>query len=149
MIIEIPGKPIALARPKFWAQGAKFGARDSQKMEKAVTRGCIIKSLIEALNSEKKDSVISASKLAVAKSFSVEMYFCFLPPQSWSKKKKNDCIGCSHHAIKPDIDNLVKFYLDCAIGIVWTDDCKICKLSAEKYYGNEAMTTLVIHPHWG
>ncbi len=151
MIIEIPGKPIPLARPRFFAQGSKFGARDGQKVEKSVVRGLMVKSLGEALNCEIKASVIDASKVASAIAFSVSMQFTFLFPKSWSKKKIKNSICMDFlpvHAVKPDIDNLVKFYLDCATGIIWDDDAKVCGLSANKCYGNEEKTMIVIHPHW-
>lgn len=151
MIIEIPGRPIPLARPRFWAKGFKFGARDGQKMEKAVVRGIMIRLLRDALNCEIKASVINASKLSSAVAFSVSMQFTFLFPKSWSKKKVKNSVCMDFlpmHRTKPDIDNLIKFYLDCATGIIWDDDCKICNLSASKCYGNEQKTLLVIHPHW-
>lgn len=154
MIIEIPGKPIPLARPRFWAQGSKFGARDSQKMEKAVARGFMVKSLREALNCEIKASVIEASKMSEASAFSIEMKFIFPFLKSWSKKKVVEQEKCLEHGItivhhtKPDLDNLIKFYLDCATGVIWDDDANVCRISAQKCYGIEAKTVITIFPYW-
>ena len=35
---------------------------------------------------------------------------------------------------KPDLDNLVKLYLDSFNGVVWQDDRQVVKLTAEKRY---------------
>jgi Holliday junction resolvase RusA-like endonuclease len=48
------------------------------------------------------------------------------------------------HTQKPDIDNLVKFYLDCGNGILWYDDSKIDKVTAIKTFGNENRTEMLI-----
>lgn len=153
MIIEIPGKPIPLARPRFWASGSKFGARDGQKMEKAVVRGTMVIALREALNSEIKASVVDASKLASAPCFSILMQFIFTFPKSWSKKKVSDQKDNLEngitivHPIKPDLDNLIKFYLDCATGVIWDDDAKVTRIAAQKCYGIEAKTILNVYPY--
>lgn len=39
------------------------------------------------------------------------------------------------HTQKPDVDNLVKFLLDCGNGIVWDDDSQICAMYACKHWG--------------
>lgn len=153
MIIEIPGKPIPLARPRFWANGSKFGARDGQKIQKDVVRGVMVRALREALNSEIKASVIDASKLSSAIGFSVSLVFIFQFPKSFSQKKKKEIYAVRpdeliSHTSKPDVDNLIKFYLDCATGIIWDDDCKISSISAQKGYGDEQKTILVISPRW-
>ena len=38
------------------------------------------------------------------------------------------------HTNKPDIDNLIKFVLDCGNGILWEDDSTICQIEAHKIY---------------
>ena len=38
------------------------------------------------------------------------------------------------HTNKPDIDNLIKFVLDCGNGILWKDDSTICQIEAHKIY---------------
>ncbi len=39
-----------------------------------------------------------------------------------------------YHSFKPDLDNLVKYILDCANGILYHDDALICSMSAIKQY---------------
>ena len=46
------------------------------------------------------------------------------------------------HIIKPDIDNLVKFVMDCGIGIMWDDDSIICQLETRKVYSKHPRTEI-------
>ena len=39
------------------------------------------------------------------------------------------------HTQKPDIDNLAKFFMDTANGLLYNDDCKITNLHASKEFG--------------
>ena len=50
-------------------------------------------------------------------------------PKSWSKKKKKAMNGTPHQQ-KPDLDNLVKGFLDAA----YEEDCKIWHINASKYW---------------
>ena len=48
---------------------------------------------------------------------------------------------------KPDLDNLVKFILDCMNGIVYQDDCQVCEFGVvEKRFGLEPKTVVRIEP---
>ena len=53
------------------------------------------------------------------------------------------------HIKRPDIDNLIKFYLDLMIGFVYTDDCTVAKISAQKVYSNNPRTLIIINPMGG
>ena len=46
------------------------------------------------------------------------------------------------HTIKPDIDNLAKFVMDCGQGIMWDDDAVICQLEARKVYDTNPRTEI-------
>jgi len=48
-------------------------------------------------------------------------------------------------AVKPDLDNLIKSILDCANGILWSDDKLICRILAEKIYVDEPFTDIKIY----
>ena len=41
------------------------------------------------------------------------------------------------HSVKPDIDNLIKFYSDLLNKRFYVDDCQICALAAIKVYSWE------------
>lgn len=43
---------------------------------------------------------------------------------------------------KPDLDNLIKFYLDCGNGILWLDDRFIGQLTSSKWYDTEPRTVI-------
>lgn len=42
----------------------------------------------------------------------------------------------NHHAVKPDMDNLLKGLKDALNGVIWTDDCRVCEYGegTGKYY---------------
>lgn len=48
-------------------------------------------------------------------------------PDSWSQKKK-DKMENTYHQARPDIDNLLKAFLDCLAD----EDKKVCKVVIEK-----------------
>ena len=43
------------------------------------------------------------------------------------------------HISKPDIDNLIKFYLDAMTGSFWRDDAYVCTIEASKIYSKEGL----------
>jgi len=49
------------------------------------------------------------------------------------------------HTSKPDADNLAKAVKDALSGLLWRDDCQVCKLTAEKHIaaGDEQPSVLV------
>ena len=46
------------------------------------------------------------------------------------------------HTSKPDIDNIVKFYLDAMTGAFWKDDSIVCALEATKVYAEEGLVEI-------
>jgi len=48
------------------------------------------------------------------------------------------------HVKKPDIDNCIKYILDCGNGVLWDDDCQIVKIVAEKCISNIPRTEMVV-----
>ena len=60
------------------------------------------------------------------------------PPKSWSKKKiKKAMDGLIVPKTRPDLDNYLKAILDGLNEIAFTDDSLVCKIQAEKKYGDE------------
>ena len=57
----------------------------------------------------------------------------FVPPQSWSSKRKADP---GHKVTKPDVDNIAKSVLDGLNGLAFTDDSQIVRLEAGKRFGD-------------
>jgi len=65
-------------------------------------------------------------------------------PKSWSIKKKAQMLYTPHQQ-RPDIDNYVKFYMDCMNKVVYLDDSQVIELSAKKIYNDkESFTEIVI-----
>ena len=106
-VIVIPGKPIPLARPRRAKNGGMY---DSQKCEKMA-----VQMIMKRYNPE---FLLSDSPLFV------EMVFYFNTP-----KRKGES-----HTGRPDVDNLVKFYLDCLNGILIKDDKYVSSLYCRKEF---------------
>jgi crossover junction endodeoxyribonuclease RusA len=49
-----------------------------------------------------------------------------------------------YHAIKPDIDNLIKLTMDASTGVLWEDDCVVVDIVAKKIYSENPRTELNI-----
>lgn len=70
-------------------------------------------------------------------------------PKSWSKAKRmrfeaNPYDPEFYHTSKPDLDNLVKFFLDCGNKILYNDDCQVVRCSTGKQYGAVTKTDVLI-----
>ena len=66
------------------------------------------------------------------------------PKSHWNKYslKKTTPV---YHTKRPDIDNYVKFYMDCMNKVVYLDDSQVIELSAKKIYNDkESFTEIVI-----
>lgn len=75
----------------------------------------------------------------------VEMTF----HMSFPKKLNRDQInafkwGIENYSLKPDLDNLAKFYLDCMNEIIYNDDCQVKKLVLNKIYSDIPKTVIEI-----
>ena len=59
---------------------------------------------------------------------------------------KEMLVGKLHHMVKPDVDNLQKFILDCMTGIIYKDDAQIIKITATKVYSATTRTAICVRP---
>jgi len=64
-------------------------------------------------------------------------------PKSWSERKRKEHVG-HPHASRPDIDNIFKFYADCATGVIYKDDSMITSISCRKLWDLNPRTELTI-----
>lgn len=115
--ISINHKPIPAQRPRF----AKGRAYDPQADIKEETYW-YVKSLIH-----------NQSLTLSHKPLSLSFIFSFKPPQSFSKIKQRKRIN-QPHTFKPDVDNLVKFYMDCLTVNLFRDDKQVHTIHATKQY---------------
>lgn len=72
----------------------------------------------------------------------IEVTFFMQLPQRQARKKHQECY--LPHFIRPDIDNLIKFLLDCANGILFKDDAQVASITAQKVYSTVPRTELSI-----
>lgn len=134
MHIEIPGNPIPQARMRLFKRGKRNLCYDPQGREKA-----LIKTYLKDLMKEQYAGYIFPQCPRICFTF-------YMPiPQSMPKYKRNHAnVGKLLHLHRPDVDNLVKLYLDCLNEIVISDDSKIHLGYAVKLYHENPRTIIKI-----
>lgn len=125
-------------RARYSRRGEHVVTYDPQQESKDFVRLMMVEKLQTALNSDDKATVLDISKITRGNCFNVEFNF-FLPiPESDSQTIKNLKLwGIERANGKPDLDNLLKFYLDCANGVLWPDDRMITYVSGCKKYSDK------------
>lgn len=131
MIIKILGNPIPLKRHRSCLINGIIMHYDSQASEKNEVIKLI--NLQTGFYTPKPDAF-----------YKVKIDFKFYFP-AYKKKKNLPPINTIPHTTKPDLDNLIKFVLDCGNGTLWQDDKKIIDLICSKSYDDEPSTTITIH----
>jgi Holliday junction resolvase RusA-like endonuclease len=131
--IIIPGDPIAKIRPRFRKNSFTY---DPQCKEKKTCKWKVK----EILN-----NYYSHLSFPLKDAIECHFNFYFKPPNSFSKALKNLVSwGVYDHIFKPDIDNLLKFYLDVMNEIVYEDDRQITYASVKKYYNHKPRIEIII-----
>lgn len=145
MKIIIPGKPIAKQRARYSKRGKHVVTYDPQYKDKEIVRNIMGKQLADYVALNDKSVSIELLKICTGKVFSVQFIF-FLPiNESDSVVARNKKLwGIKRASTKPDYDNLEKFYLDCANGILWGDDSTVVQGKALKLYSEEPRVEIVI-----
>ena len=127
--INIPGKPVPMARPRVVKRGRYVHTYNPPKMMnwEHYAHHCGIKAMRENHWKMIKDNPID-----------VEVWIHRPIPKSWPKKKK---FYAKRYLIapttKPDIDNYVKSAIDSQIGVAYYDDNLITSLSADEFYSSK------------
>ena len=97
-------------------------------------------------DSFKKECIGFAPKYPLEGAISVSMVFSMPRPKSHYRTGKYSHLlkknAPSRHVSKPDIDNLVKFYLDAMTGSFWKDDSHVCTIEASKIYSEEGLVEI-------
>lgn len=96
-----------------------------------------------APDKKKVEKVISLNKPSSYSQISVHFHFFCKMPKSWSKKKVLKMEGKVRPKL-PDIDNYIKFYLDCMNGIIFPDDNIVVEVYAIKVYSQKPCTVITI-----
>jgi len=140
----IPGNPIAKMRARVKRIGNRVMSYDPQDKLKKTVIYELTRQVREMFDSETKWISLEASKSAYAAFYSVSMEFHIPYPKSSTKgfQRRIDW-GLEPATIHLDLDNLAKFYLDCATEILYPDDNFVVEITAKKIYSQNPRT--VIH----
>lgn len=68
-------------------------------------------------------------------------------PSSWSEKKKKSHNGQPHRS-KPDLDNMVKAFLDAIFANNEADDCIVHRITADKFWALEGRIEVQTQAQW-
>ena len=126
LTITIPGQPIAKKRPRFARRGKFVTTYNPQETEEG--------KFICLMRSQFDGPPIPAGIPVI-----MSIYFSVKIPKSLPKKKIE--IGPVR---KPDIDNMIKFVMDCANGILWHDDAQVVHIRATKVYDENPQTKIYL-----
>ncbi len=126
MKITIPGIPIAMQRPRVFILAGRSKVYNPQLAKKKKVMATITQTGVR--------------KLIGRQAIHVQLVFYMPIPKSYARHIKP---GRMHNK-KPDIDNMIKFILDCMNGIAYEDDAQICKISALKIYSHQPRTEITI-----
>ena len=130
MIITIDGDPECQTRMRFTSIGGFGRAYDPKAKQKARIR--------EILRCKAALQDYEYPRIS---------FLFYMPiPSGVSKKQRNLMLGEKvKHVKKPDVDNLVKLYLDCMDGIVFERDQKVSLGLCVKLYSESPRTVIVIN----
>ena len=132
MKITIPGKPIAKARPRFARRGKFVITYSSQETEEG-------RWLWEAKG--QVDQCFEGPAYVICHFYMPRPKGHYGTGKNSGKLKEN---APNWHTKKPDVDNCIKFVLDCLNGLAWKDDCQIIMVSGQKEYCEAPRTEINI-----
>lgn len=123
VVFTVEGPPQGKGRPRFRRAGNFVTTYTDQKTK---TYEATIKAWAQR-------AIGSGSPLEGP--LSVDLYIRMGVPASTTKKRTEACLqNAELPTKKPDIDNIIKAYLDAMNGIVYKDDTQVVRLSAKKGY---------------
>lgn len=135
----IPGPPIPKARARIFWRNGHAQAYDPQNRQK--------QQVIKLLRSEKYKIDKNAFNFDSVEFFELLVCFYMPIPDSNTLAQKNAKLwGFDQHTKKPDLSNMLKFYEDCANGILWPDDAMITRCMMFKQYDTNPRTEIIIMP---
>ena len=127
-VLKVNMKPLAQQRHKARRAGNRIIMYDPSSKDK---------------DRFKKECVEFEPKQPLEGAISVSMVFSMPRPKSHYRTGKYSHLLKENapmlHITKPDIDNLVKFYLDAMTGSFWKDDAYVCTIEASKIYSEDGV----------
>lgn len=131
--ITIPGEPLPKMRARSFIRNGTIMTFDPQNKEKEIVRSYL-------LFHPKKPPNLQLEAL-----YHVKLTFHMPIASSSSTVKRNLLLWNIENHETPhtcDVDNLIKFTLDCGNGILWYDDRWISKIKSEEYYSDNPRTEI-------
>lgn len=128
VMMKIYGEPVAKGRPRFTRQGRAYTPAKTKGYEdeiKSIALGAM------------------AGREPLETPVAAYVYITYAIPESYSKKRKADCLEGRERPKKNDIDNVCKAILDACNGIVYLDDKQVCDLHATKRFGDVPMVEVL------
>lgn len=127
IVFPVPGKPYAKKRPRFSRRiGRAFDPHENAVAEASIGH----------IAARYFDTPLTGP-------VRLEVEAVFVPPASWSKKRRAMAIG-EPHTQKPDGDNLLKAAKDALNRIAWADDAQVHDARIVKRWGAESQTIITI-----
>ena len=120
----LPGPPIPQERPKLWKSRWVNPSGGKQKK---------VKELLLQEHPEARNNLLFAHDV-----LQLQIWFLMKRPKDHFKANNRErglkalWSGIWHQNKKPDIDNLLKFYLDALVGIGYSDDKQVVSVVAHK-----------------
>jgi Holliday junction resolvase RusA-like endonuclease len=131
--IVIPGEPRGKGRPRFGKSRAGFvTVRTDDKTA--------------AYENLVKLAARQAGAVSIAGPLSVQICAYFVPPPSWSKKRRASALAGHEAPGRFDIDNISKAVLDGLNGIAFGDDKQVVTLFARKAFADVARCEVQVFP---
>jgi Holliday junction resolvase RusA-like endonuclease len=134
MKIIIPGNPVPQARMRHSIRGGFTKTYDPCCKQKVIIRRQMHQALVDSL-----------SDTTFFRYPRISFLFHMPIPKSTPKKKMQlHKSGALKHVVKPDVDNLVKLYMDCIDGIFLEGDQCVSLGMCLKVYHSEPKTIILI-----
>ena len=129
---KVDGKPQGKGRPRFARRG-KFVTTYTDEKTKTYENQIRDIARVAMGASEPLNTPLEAF-----------IYISYPIPASYSKTRKADCLsGLERPTKKPDIDNVVKAFLDSMNEIIYLDDTQVVELHSTKVYGDPFVEVIV------
>lgn len=127
--LTIPGQPVAKGRPRMTRTGRTYTPAKTRQYEAAV----------KALALHDIGSVLLEGPLEM------HIIMSFRIPKSWPKARREAAWeGRLWHTIKPDASNVQKAIEDALEGVIYANDCQICRLRVDKLYSTVPCVTVIV-----
>ncbi len=129
ILFNIPGVPVAKARPRVTKSGRAYTPQKTRSYEDLV----------------KWSYIQNYGTVTLERPLAVEIVFYMPMPKSATNPQKSKMLRGEIKPVKrPDIDNLAKTVLDGLNGVAYKDDNQIIELKLQKRYGENPRTQVFI-----